>query len=202
MILIISQKGINEVQTLCVGSNAVECITICYVIRGWLTETWFNLIDLCSNLVPAWACNIQFKQFLQHTSFKIGFVRASNSMDQMLICYIVVFWYLSIIWCSGFWVDAFATCGVPYLTIFKLLALINGSLFHIQSCCSLPIGNIRRVMSERSNQWLVRLPDTTDRGVDTTWGCNWTGSVSDSVPLLVFTVALYRSHGILYQAWG
>jgi len=37
---------------------------------------------------------------------------------------------------------------------------------------SLPIPNTRHVMSEWSNQWMLRLPEATDRGVDTACGCN------------------------------
>jgi len=130
-----------------------------------------NFVDLCSNQVLVWVCNIQLGLLLQHTSFKISSVRASNAMDQMLICCIAVFQYCSIIcWC-GASANAFATHHIAWLTICKSLALINGRLFHIQSSMSLPIVNTRRMMSEWPNRWMLRLQQTIDRGVDTACGC-------------------------------
>jgi len=37
---------------------------------------------------------------------------------------------------------------------------------------SLPVANTRRVMSDWPNRWMLRLPETIDRGVDTACGCN------------------------------
>jgi len=91
----------------------------------------FNLIDLCANLVPVSACNIQCGPLLQHTSFKISFVRASNAIDQMLFCCIAVFQYVSIIYQGGASANAFATRRVAQLTVSKSLELINGRLFHM-----------------------------------------------------------------------
>jgi len=109
MILIVWQKGINEFQMLCGGLKAVEIIKLCYVVPCWLNKMEFNLINLCSNLVPVWACNIQCGPLLQHTSFKISFVCTSNAMDQMLFCCIAVFQYFSMICQCGPSANAFAT---------------------------------------------------------------------------------------------
>jgi len=110
-ILIVCQKGINEFQTLCIGFKVVEIIKLCYVVPCRLNKTGFNLIDLCSNLVPVWVCNIQRGLLLQHTSCKISFVRASNAMDEMLLCCIEVFQYVSIICQCGASANAFETCS-------------------------------------------------------------------------------------------
>jgi len=51
------------------------------------------------------------------------------------------------------------------------LALINGRLFQMFSSSSLPVANTRCIMSEWPNQWMVRLLETTDRGV--VIACSW-----------------------------
>jgi len=89
----------------------------------------FNLIDLCANLVSVSACNIQRGPLLQHISFKISFVRASNAIDQMLFCCIAVFQYVSINYQCGASANAFATGRIAQLTVSTSLALINGRLF-------------------------------------------------------------------------
>jgi len=68
-----------------------------------------NFVDLWSNLVPVWACNIQHEPLLQYTSFNISFVCASNAMDQMLFSCIAVFQYFSIISQCGALANALAT---------------------------------------------------------------------------------------------
>jgi len=115
MILIVCQKRINEFQTLCGGFKVVKIIKLCYVVPWWLNKMGFKLINLCSNLVPVWACNIQRGLLLQHTSFKISFVRASNAIHQMLFCCIVVFPYFSIICQCGPSANAFATTSATTL---------------------------------------------------------------------------------------
>jgi len=54
---------------LCVGFNTVAITKLCYVVPYWLNKMRLNLIDLRSNLVPVWVCNIQRVLLLQHTSF-------------------------------------------------------------------------------------------------------------------------------------
>jgi len=81
MLLIVRYVGINEFQTLCVRFNVVEIIKLRYGVPCWVNNMGFNLIDLCSNLVPVWACNIQCGPLLQHITFKISCVGASNAMD-------------------------------------------------------------------------------------------------------------------------
>jgi len=85
------QTRINKLQRLCVKFKAVEIIMLRYVIHCWLTQMRCKSVNLCSNLVPVWACNIQCGPLVQHTSFKISFVHASNAMDHMLRCCIAVF---------------------------------------------------------------------------------------------------------------
>ena len=109
LILIVCQKGINEFQMLSIRFKAVEKIKISYVVPCWLNKMGFDLVDWCSNLVPVWAWNIQRGPLLQHTSFKISFVRASNAMDQMLFSCLAVFQYFSIICQCGASANAFAT---------------------------------------------------------------------------------------------
>jgi len=171
-ILIGCQKGINEIQKLCGGFQAVVIIMICYVVPCWLNDLGFNLINLCSNLVHDWACNIQHGPLLQHTSFKMPFVRSSNAMDRMLFCCIVVFQYVSIICQGGASANPFETGRVALLTISTMLALIDGCLFQMQSSRSLHIANTRCIMSEWPNRWILWLPETIDRGVDTVRGSN------------------------------
>jgi len=108
----------------------------------------FNLIDLSANLEPVRACTIQRGPLLQHTSFKISFVRASNAMDQMLFCCIAVFQYVSIIYKCGASANELAMLRVAKLTVSKSPALINGCLFHISSSRCLPFANTKRDMSE------------------------------------------------------
>jgi hypothetical protein len=50
-ICIVCQKGMTELQTLCVEFDAVEIITFCYIVMCGLSEMGLNLIDFCSNLV-------------------------------------------------------------------------------------------------------------------------------------------------------
>jgi len=101
-ILIVCQKGINQFQTLYIGFKAAETIKLCDIVPCWFDNMGFHCVDLCSNLVPFWVCNNQCVQLLQHDSFKISFVCASDAMDQMLFCCIVVFQYFSIIcWCGA-----------------------------------------------------------------------------------------------------
>jgi hypothetical protein len=61
----------------------------------------------------------------------ISFVRASNALDEMLICCIAVFQYVSIIYQCGASANAFSTRRVAQLIFSKSLALINGHLFHM-----------------------------------------------------------------------
>jgi len=111
-ILIVCQKGINEFQMLRRWFKAVEIIKLCNVVPYWLNEMGFNLINLCANLVSVWAWNIHRGPLIQHNSFKISFVRASNAMDQMLFCCIAVFQYVSIICQCGVSANAFAMCHI------------------------------------------------------------------------------------------
>jgi len=90
-----------------------------------------NLIHLFANLVLVGACNIRRVPLLQHTSFIICFVHASNGIDQMLFCCCMVFQYVSIINKSGASANAFTTRWVASLVVSELLALINDSVFHI-----------------------------------------------------------------------
>jgi len=146
-ILSIWQYGMNEFPTLCAGFIAVEIIKLCYMVPCGLKKMGCNILDLCSNLVPVWVCNIQLEQFLQHTSFKIFIVHASNARDLMLFCCIAVFQHISIIYQCGALANAFAARHVAQLNISKSLALINSSVFHRLSCISLLIANTRRTMS-------------------------------------------------------
>jgi hypothetical protein len=68
---------------------------------------------------------------LQHTSFKISFVPASNAMDQMLFCSIAVFQVVSIICQCGASANAFEMHRVAQLTVSKSLADIHGRLFDL-----------------------------------------------------------------------
>jgi len=111
-ILNVSQKGINEFPMLCVGFKVVEIIKLYYVVPYWLNTMGLNLIDLCSNLVPVWSCNIQHGPLLQHLSFMISFVCTSHPMDQMLVYCIAVFQYVSIICQCEAAANAFETCRV------------------------------------------------------------------------------------------
>ena len=156
----------------------------------------FSLIDLLANLVPVWPCTIQRGPLLQHTSFEIFFVRASDAIDQMLICCIALFQYISIISRCGDSANAFATRCDAQLTVSKSLALINGRLFHMLSSRSLPVSNTGRVMSEWPNRWMMRPAETTDRGVDTACGC-------DSHCLCVWFVSVARVRsGFIMIAWA
>ena len=96
-ILIVCPKGINDLNTLCIGFKVVKIIKLCCVVPWWLHRMGIDLNDLYLNLVPVWACKIQRGQLVQHTSFNISFVRASNAVDHMLFCYIAVFQYITII---------------------------------------------------------------------------------------------------------
>jgi len=111
-ILIVCQKAINEFQMLWVGFKAVEIIQLCYGVPCWLNKMGFDLVNVCSNLVLVWAFNFQPEPLHQGTSFKISFVSASNAMDQMMFCCIVVFQYISTI-CQGVAsANDFATCHI------------------------------------------------------------------------------------------
>jgi len=90
---IVCQKGIDEFQTLCVGFKVVEIINLFQNVPCWMNKMGFNLIELCSNLISVWVSNIPCGPLLQHSAFKITFVRASNATDQMLCCCIAVFQY-------------------------------------------------------------------------------------------------------------
>jgi len=109
MIVIVCQKRNNEFQMLCVGFKVVKIIMLCFVDPWWLNRTGFNLIDLCSNLVPVWVCNIHRGPLLQITSCKLSFVHTSNAMDQMLFCCTVLFQYFTNICQCGASANAFAT---------------------------------------------------------------------------------------------
>jgi len=109
MVVIVRKMGINEFQMLCIRFKAVEIIKLCNVFPGWLNKMQLHLIDLCSNLVPGWACNIQYVLLLQNTSSTISCVRGSNAIDQMSFCCIVVMQYVSGICQCGASPNAFAT---------------------------------------------------------------------------------------------
>jgi hypothetical protein len=147
-ILIIGQKRMNEFQTLSSRFEAVEIILLCNVVSCQLNKMGFNPIDLCSNLVPVWACNIQPWPLLVHTSFNISFVPVMNSMVHILCCSIAVFLSVSINCQCGAAGQAFAMHHVASLAISKSLALINGRLLHMLSSKSLPNAHSRRIMSE------------------------------------------------------
>jgi len=147
-----------------------------------------NHIDLCSNLVQVWECNIQHVLLLQHTSFKISFVRALNAMVHMLFCCIVVFKYVSIICQCTALANTFPPHRVASLTISKWIALINGDLFHMSSSMSLPIANARRIIPEWPNRWMLGLPEIMYRGSDTSCWCN-----SYCLCLWILSVAYIRS---------
>ena len=97
MILSVCRNRISEFQTLCVGFKVVEIIKLCCIVPCWLNKMGFNFVDMCWNLVPVWACNMECGPLLLPTIFKISFVHASNAMEQMLLCCIAVFQYFSII---------------------------------------------------------------------------------------------------------
>jgi len=111
-ILIVWQKWFNQFPMLCVRSKAVEIIMLCYVAPCWSNKMGCKLINLCWNLVAVWACIILSGTILQHTSFKISLVRTSNAMDQMLVCFIVVFQSFHIICQCRASANAFATCRI------------------------------------------------------------------------------------------
>jgi hypothetical protein len=67
-------------------------------------------------------------------------------MNQLLFCCIAVFQYDSIIYQGGALANSFAMRRVAQLTFSNSLALINGRLFHMSICGSLPIANTIRVM--------------------------------------------------------
>jgi len=144
----------NALHRILNGGDYVALLCCPFLIEQ--NGIWF--LDLYSSLVPVWACNIQCGPLLQHTSFKISIVHASNAMNQMLFCCIAVFQYLSIICHCGASANAFAVNRVAQLTISKSLALINRQLFHMYSSMSLPVTNTRCVMSEWPNWWMVQLP--------------------------------------------
>jgi len=66
----------------------------------------------------------------------------------------------------------------------------------MKSSMSLPVADTRRVMSEWPNRWMLRLPDTIDRGVDTACGCN-----CYCFCLWFYSVARVRS-GFVMIAWA
>jgi hypothetical protein len=91
----------------------------------------FNIINLCANLVPVLACNIQRGLLLQHTFFKIFIVRTTNAMDQKLFSYIAGFQSVSIVYQCGVSGNVFKMCYIATLMVSKSPALINSSLFHM-----------------------------------------------------------------------
>jgi len=111
-VLIGVQTGINEVQTLCTWYKAVEISILCCVVPWWVNSMWCNQIGMHSNLVLNGPCCIQRGPLLQPTCCKISFVPASNAMDQMLLCCIVVFLGISNQCQCGASANAFATCHV------------------------------------------------------------------------------------------
>lgn len=132
----------------------------------------FNHIDLCWNLVPVCACITKGETFLSYTSFMTSFVYTSNSIDLTLFCRIAVFQYLSIICQCGALASTYTICCVVKCPIFKSLALLIGRLFHMLSCRILPIINTKHSMSEWPNDWILRLPETTEQSVDTACSCD------------------------------
>jgi len=50
---------------------------------------------------------------------------------------------------------------------------MSSCLFHMESSRSLPVARTKRVMSEWPNRWILQLPETINRGVDTACGCNY-----------------------------
>jgi len=68
----------------------------------------------------------------------------------------------------------------------------------MRSSRSLPVANTRQVISELPNRWMLRLPRTMDRGVDTAFGCN-----CHYLCLWFLSVARVRSgFGMITQASG
>jgi len=95
----------------------ITCRCICFAITVFYrSEIYCPIFTLSSTMpspVPVWACNIQCVALIQHTSFKISFLRASNAMDQILLRCIAVFLYVSIICRCGASPNGFATHRVP-----------------------------------------------------------------------------------------
>ena len=123
-VLIVCQKGMNEFQTLSIGFKGVEIINLHYMVFCCVNELGFNSVNWFSNLVPELACNIQLWASLQHTSFKISFVQAANAMDQMSICCMAVFQYVSMICQCGASANAFTARRVHCIT------------YHLQVACT------------------------------------------------------------------
>jgi len=130
-VLIVCQRRIEQFQTLCGGFKAVEIIKLCYFVSSGLKKIVSNFIEMCSNLVPISVYTIQCGLLLQHTSFTISFMCASNAMEQMFFRSIVVFQYISIIRQCGPSSSAFATRHNASIIMSKSLALRNSCLLHM-----------------------------------------------------------------------